>query len=132
MTRFGQPIKVNWAYTSTQREDTSGISSLQVCASSCRSLRLLKLSSNLFLQVILTSLLGIFARRSLMLLCFLFSRHILPARKRLIALHLTVFAYYILLYHFILVTCAEMLGLCGIRKLDDPEGSVLFLLGISR
>jgi hypothetical protein len=23
--RFGQPIKVNWAYTSTQREDTSGL-----------------------------------------------------------------------------------------------------------
>jgi hypothetical protein len=67
-----------------------------------------------------------------MLLCFLFSRHILPARKRLIAHYLTVFAYYILLYHFILVTCAEMLGLCGIRKLDDPGGSVLFLLGISR
>lgn len=23
--RYGQPIKVNWAYTSTQREDTSGL-----------------------------------------------------------------------------------------------------------
>jgi RNA recognition motif-containing protein len=45
---FGQPIKVNWAYTSTQREDTSGfelkdglnvplflILLYSVCASSC-------------------------------------------------------------------------------------------------
>ena len=67
-----------------------------------------------------------------MLLCLLFSRHILPARKCLIALHLTPFAHYILLYHYILVTCAEMLGLCGIRRLDDPEGSGLFPLGTSR
>uniref|UniRef100_A0A453HXW7 RRM domain-containing protein n=1 Tax=Aegilops tauschii subsp. strangulata TaxID=200361 RepID=A0A453HXW7_AEGTS len=76
---FGQPIKVNWAYASTQREDTSG--------------------------VILTSSSGIFALRLRMLLCLLFSRHILPV---------------------------QMLELCGISRLDDPEGLVSFLLGISR
>ena len=47
-----------------------------------------------------------------MLLCLVFSRHIIPARKCLTALYLTSFAHYILLYHCILVTCAEMLGLC--------------------
>lgn len=25
VSRFGQPIKVNWAYASGQREDTSGL-----------------------------------------------------------------------------------------------------------
>ena len=48
-----------------------------------------------------------------MLLCLVFSRHIIPARKCLIALYLTSFAHYILLYHCILVTCADMLELCG-------------------
>jgi hypothetical protein len=67
-----------------------------------------------------------------MLLCLLFSRHILPARKCLTSLHLAPFVHFIVPYHFILVICAEMLGLCGIRRLDDPEGLVLFPLEISR
>ena len=28
LCRFGQPIKVNWAYASGQREDTSGVGSV--------------------------------------------------------------------------------------------------------
>nr|CAB3492048.1 unnamed protein product [Digitaria exilis] len=55
---YGQPIKVNWAYTSTQREDTSGLE--------------LK-------YVILIFLLGIFAQKSLMLHYLRFSQHTLPA-----------------------------------------------------
>ncbi|XP_073352218.1 uncharacterized protein [Aegilops tauschii subsp. strangulata] len=53
----------------------------------------------------LASFSGIFARRLRMPLSFVFSWHILSV---------------------------QMLELCGIRRLDDPEGSVLFLLGISR
>ena len=81
MFRFGQPIKVNWAYQSSQREDTSGVYIVQCVYIVLYpqffffSKSLLKLF-NVGMQVILIFLLVISALRLPMLHClhaFLFT-----------------------------------------------------------